>query len=171
MGFDIGETVVHPQHGIGEVTDRGIDGPIEGDESAYTIVFKDQGLTLHLPEERVEEAGLRPPMGKKAARGVLETLSAVPRRLAKRYQIRQSKLADHLQSGGPRGLARVVRDLSWRKQTASLTQRDLSFRREAYRRLRDELATALDTTSGSAEEMMEEALESALSSTQARPIS
>lgn len=169
MGFEIGEKVVHPLHGIGEVTERGAPGPVEGFENGYTILFREQGLTLHLPEQRVEEAGLRSPMGKNAARGVLETLAAVPRKLAKRYQIRQGKLADHLQSGGPSGLARVVRDLTWRKQTTSLTQRDLTFRREAYRRLRDELATALGTSRGGAEEMIEEALVSALASPQSRP--
>lgn len=168
MGFNKGERIVHPRHGACLVMDRVEIELVEGFEEYYVIEFPDQSLTMHIPVERSDEIGLRSTMSETKVDQVIETLRAVPRRLASNYKTRQARVREWLESGRPVALARAIRDLTWRAEKRSLTQRDRRMLSEAREMLVTELALVLGETLDEARQRIDAALAVALSNETAR---
>ncbi|MDE2739603.1 MAG: CarD family transcriptional regulator, partial [Paracoccaceae bacterium] len=59
FGFIVGEKVVYPSHGVGQI-DGIVSQNIGGSkEEMFVIHFESEGLTLRIPINRVPEVGLR----------------------------------------------------------------------------------------------------------------
>ena len=109
--FEIGERVVHPQHGVGQITqleDREFD---RGHSRRYYEINIPGGSTVWVPVD-LTNSGLR----RLASKGDLvqcrEILQAHPRPLTEDGRVRQSELAAHLRQGTIVAQCEVVRDLS-----------------------------------------------------------
>lgn len=168
MGFAKGERIVHPRHGACVIKDRIEIELVEGFEEYYVIEFPEQSLTMHIPVERSDDVGLRSTMSESKVDQVIETLRAVPRRLASNYKTRQASVREWLESGRPVALARAIRDLSWRAEERSLTQRDRRMLSEARELLIAELALVLGETLDEARQRIDKALAIALANETAR---
>jgi len=111
LTFEIGERVVHPQHGVGQIIhleDREFD---RGHSRRYYEIDIPGGSTVWVPVDR-SNSGLR----RLASKGDLvecrEILRAHPRPLTDDGRMRQSELAAHLRQGTIIAQCEVVRDLS-----------------------------------------------------------
>lgn len=108
--FEIGERVVHPQHGVGQVLkleDREFD---RGSTRRYYEIEISDG-TVWVPVDQVNSS-LRKLASKRDLVHCREILQANPLPLDEDGRVRQSILAAHLKQGTIAAQCEVVRDLS-----------------------------------------------------------
>jgi CarD family transcriptional regulator len=109
--FEIGELVVHPQHGVGQIVkleDREFE---RGDSRRYYEIQIPGGSTLWVPVDR-SNSGLRQLAHKRELVHCREILKSNPSPLMEDGRLRQSTLAAHLKRGTIAAQCEVVRDLS-----------------------------------------------------------
>jgi len=108
--FAIGDLVVHPQHGVGQIVkleDREFE---RGDSQKYYEIHIPGG-TLWVPVDR-SNSGLRQLAHKRELVHCREILQSDPSPLLEDGRVRQSTLAAHLKRGTIAAQCEVVRDLS-----------------------------------------------------------
>ena len=109
--FEIGDKVVHPQHGIGQIV-RLEDREFErGDTRRYYQIDIPGGSTLWVPVD-LSNSGLRRLARKSDLAHCREILQARPLPLTQDGRVRQSELVARLKQGTIAVQCEVVRDLS-----------------------------------------------------------
>jgi CarD family transcriptional regulator len=109
--FEVGERVVHPQHGVGQVV-RLEDREFErGLSRRYYEIDIPGGSTVWVPVD-LTNSGLRKLASKNDLEQCREVLKAHPLPLTDDGRVRQSVLVDHLRQGTITAQCEVVRDLS-----------------------------------------------------------
>lgn len=109
--FEIGDKVVHPQHGIGQIV-RLEDREFErGDTRRYYQIDIPGGSTLWVPVD-LPNSGLRRLARKSDLARCREILQARPLPLTQDGRVRQSELVARLKQGTIAVQCEVVRDLS-----------------------------------------------------------
>jgi CarD family transcriptional regulator len=109
--FEIGDTVVHPQHGVGEIVkleDREFE---RGDTRRYYEIHIPGGSTVWVPVD-LSNSGLRRLASKSELAKCREILKARPSPLTEDGRVRQAVLVAHLKQGTVVAQCEVVRDLS-----------------------------------------------------------
>jgi CarD family transcriptional regulator len=109
--FEIGERVVHPHHGVGQIVkleDREFE---RGDTRRYYEIDIPGGSTVWVPVD-LSNSGLRKLASKSELAHCREILQACPSPLTEDGRVRQSTLAAHLKQGTVAAQCEVVRDLS-----------------------------------------------------------
>ena len=116
--FKIGETVVYPKHGVGEIID------IENMEISsiktkfYVVKMEQAKLTIRVPLDKQNEVGLRRISSKKIIEEVFNVLKLKPKIRRIMWSRRAQEYDAKIFSGEPMKIAEVVRDL-FRKKYAS----------------------------------------------------
>jgi CarD family transcriptional regulator len=109
--FEIGEKVVHPQHGVGQIVkleDREFE---RGDTRRYYEIHIPGGSTVWVPVD-LSNSGLRRLAYKSELALCREILKSHPSPLTEDGRVRQSVLVAHLKQGTIAAQCEVVRDLS-----------------------------------------------------------
>ncbi|MGZ9166714.1 MAG: CarD family transcriptional regulator [Anaerolineales bacterium] len=109
--FQIGERVVHPQHGVGQIVkleDREFE---RGDIRKYYEIQIPDGSIVWVPVDLLN-SGLRRLANRSEVAHCREILKARPFPLTEDGRARQSVLAAHLKQGTIAAQCEVVRDLS-----------------------------------------------------------
>jgi CarD family transcriptional regulator len=109
--FEIGEQVVHPQHGVGQIVkleDREFE---HGDIRRYYEIHISDASTVWVPVD-LSNSGLRRLAQKSDLDHCREILRARPMPLTDDGRVRQSTLVAHLKQGTIAAQCEVVRDLS-----------------------------------------------------------
>ena len=109
--FEIGEKVVHPQHGVGQVVlleDREFE---RGVTRRYYEIHIPGGSTVWVPVD-LSNSGLRRLARKNELAHCRQILSARPTPLMEDGRVRQATLVAHLKQGTIAAQCEVVRDLS-----------------------------------------------------------
>src|SRR3990172_4764448 len=101
MEFSIGDKVVYPRHGVGQIIGIKDLDLVEGFEQYYVIDIPDKNLTVHVPIRKMEELGVRPLMSRQKLLQVLDTLRSQPHPLSEDYRQRQDWVREQLETGGP----------------------------------------------------------------------
>jgi RNA polymerase-interacting CarD/CdnL/TRCF family regulator len=116
MAFKIGDQVIHPRHGLGQVTSLAVKQFVEGEKRPfYEISFP--GSTLWVPLN-LSSTGIRKLTVKSEVANCRRLLQAPARPLNRDPRLRQSDLRTHLRDGTLAAHCEVVRDLTadgWRK--------------------------------------------------------
>ena len=116
--FKIGEIVVYPKHGVGEIT------IIENMEissiktSFYVVKMEQSKLIIRVPLEKKDEVGLRKISSKKIIDEVYSILKLKPKIRRIMWSRRAQEYETKIFSGDPIKIAEVVRDL-YRKSSQS----------------------------------------------------
>ena len=109
--FEIGDRVVHPQHGVGQVV-RLEDREFErGDTRRYYEIHIPGGSTVWVPVD-LSNSGLRRLAHKDEIAHCRDILKSRPSPLMEDGRVRQSTLVAHLRQGTIAAQCEVVRDLS-----------------------------------------------------------
>ena len=109
--FEIGDRVVHPQHGVGQVVqleDREFE---RGDTRRYYEIHIPGGSTVWVPVD-LSNSGLRRLADRAELARCRTILSASPAPLTQDGRVRQATLVEHLRQGTLAAQCEVVRDLS-----------------------------------------------------------
>jgi len=116
MPFKVGDQVIHPRHGLGQVTSLAVKQFVEGEKRPfYEISFP--GSTLWVPLSRAS-SGIRKLTVKSEIASCRRVLKAQAGPLKSDYRLRQAELNDHLKEGTLTAQCEVVRDLTaygWHK--------------------------------------------------------
>jgi CarD family transcriptional regulator len=111
LAFKVGERVVYPSHGVGEVVE--IEVQIIGDTkiAVYVISFPQNKMTLRVPVNRASAVGLRTLVNKTDIHEVYTILQGKPKRGNKMWSRRAQEYETKINSGEITAIAEVVRDL------------------------------------------------------------
>ena len=109
--FKIGEVVVYPKHGVGEII------KIESMEVAgiktkfYVVKMEQARLTIRVPLEKKDSVGLRKISSKKIINEIFNVLKLKPKIRRIMWSRRAQEYDSKIYSGDPIKIAEVIRDL------------------------------------------------------------
>lgn len=164
--FSIGQNVIHPTHGPGEVIGIEQMDIIEEFRRYYVIEFIAKRLTLHIPVRKVEEMKVREVMSRSKLEQVMATLRQMPSQLPEHFKARRQKVEPMIQSGYPTKIAEAVRELTWREKNARLNKIDSQLLSQGRDMLINEIAVATNREIGQVREQINEALAQAIEAKQ-----
>ena len=143
--FKIGETVVYPKHGVGEVM------KIETMEVAsiktnfYVVKMEQSKLTIRVPTDKLEQVGLRKIASKKTIEEVFNVLKLKPKIRRIMWSRRAQEYDTKIFSGDPIKIAEVVRDLFRKTSQAEQSYSERQMFQVAIERLAREVAAVEKT--------------------------
>jgi CarD family transcriptional regulator len=161
MGFSVGDKVMHPSFGAGQITGEEHRELVDGFKHYYVIKVVGTTATAYVPIRKMDELGVRPVMSSTVLIHVLGTLQSVPSTLSNEYKKRQEGVQEKLGTGLPVPMAEAVRDLTWHRKRKHLTQGDEALLKRGRERLATEMALATDGDVVEAHELIDGTLRTA----------
>ena len=161
MTFNVGETVVYPNHGAAVIEDLET-RTIKGEEKLYLVlrIIGQNDLVVRVPAANLDLVGVRDVVDEKGLKKVFEVLrqphTEEPANWSRRYKANLEKL----HSGNVLKVAEVVRDLWRRERDRGLSAGEKRMLAKARQILVSELALAEKVDEERAEQMLEEVLAS-----------
>ena len=158
IDFDIGETVVYPKHGVGEITS------IESMEVSsiktkfYVVKMEQAKLTIRVPLDKQDEVGLRKISSKKTITNVFDILKLKPKIRRIMWSRRAQEYEAKIFSGDPVKIGEVVRDLFRKNSQPEQSYSERQMFQVALERLAREVAAVEKTDYFQATEKIETTL-------------
>lgn len=109
--FTVGEKVVYPSHGVGEITAVETQVISGYDLKVYVISFLQDKMTLRVPVGRAAASGLRSIVEKGDVDKIYFTLRSKPKQGNRMWSRRAQEYETKINSGDIVAVAEVVRDL------------------------------------------------------------
>ncbi len=156
--FKIGEVVVYPKHGVGEIT------KIENMEISsiktkfYVVKMEQSKLVIRVPLDKQDEVGLRKISSKKVIDEVFETLKLKPKIRRIMWSRRAQEYETKIFSGDPVKISEVVRDLFRKNSQAEQSYSERQMFQVAIERLAREVAAVEKTDYFQSTEKIEQVL-------------
>ena len=153
--FKIGEIVVYPKHGVGEIM------RIENMEIAsiktqfYVVKMEQAKLTIRVPLDKKEEVGLRKISSKKIIEEVFSILKLKPKIRRIMWSRRAQEYDAKIFSGDPVKIGEVVRDLYRKNSQPEQSYSERQMFQVALERLAREVAAVEKTDYFQATEKIE----------------
>tara|TARA_B100000989_G_scaffold201216_1_gene152216 strand:+ start:298 stop:801 length:504 start_codon:yes stop_codon:yes gene_type:complete len=143
--FKIGDVVVYPKHGVGEITE------IENMEVSniktnfYVVKMEQSKLIIRVPLDKRYEVGLRKISSKKIIEEVYSTLKLKPKIRRIMWSRRAQEYETKIFSGDPIKISEVVRDLFRKSSQAEQSYSERQMFQVAIERLAREVAAVEKT--------------------------
>ena len=158
VDFEVGDSVVYPHHGAGEVVKKEMKA-ILGEKREYlTIKIHHKDMTVMVPSENACRSGLRHAIDEKTVKKVLKVISSecseMPKNWNRRFKHNQVKL----KSGDVFEIADVVRNLAVRESDKGLSTGEKTMFTQAKKNLASELKYVLDMNDEEAEAHLDDLL-------------
>jgi CarD family transcriptional regulator len=159
LAYKLGDYVVYPSHGVGKVT--GIEIQEVGDIKlkVFVISFEKEKMTLRVPVNKANTAGMRKLSSPSAMQEALSTLRRPARIKRVMWSRRAQEYESKLHSGDPVSIAEVIRDLHPGKGPAEQSYSERQMYEAALERLARELAAIEKTDPDSAAQKLEKVLQ------------
>jgi len=164
MQFSVGDKVVHPHYGPGQIASVGWWELVDGAKCYYVIDIPGRGLTVRVPVLKAGEVGMRLAMSQSRLPRVLCMLRGKPHPLPEDYRERQEQISAQLKTGGVIQLAKMVRDLTWHRELAHLTKKDSDYLKQGRELLAAEMALASGDDVSHASKLIEATVTAAMAS-------
>lgn len=158
MQYSIGDKVVHPHHGPGQITAIERKEFLDEEQRYYVIDIPIQSLTVYVPRRKADLIGIRPAMSQARLSRVMDTLQSEASLLPDDHKERQEKVWEKLRTSRPVQTAEVVRDLAWRERRGHLTKKDSEYLKRGQELLAAEMALIVDGDIADASERIESTL-------------
>jgi CarD family transcriptional regulator len=139
LRFDVGDRVVHPHHGAGEVVAHQRRRVAGSARDYLEIEMENASLRILVPADATEAVGLRAVAGRPAVRRIVEVLESEPELIQESWSARQRRNLARLKGGDVLELSAVIRDLVLRNADGKL----LPSERQLLERSRAVLASEL----------------------------
>jgi CarD family transcriptional regulator len=115
--FHVGDRIVHPNYGVGTVTEIKERHTLGRSKRYYSLELLDQPATVVMvPVGAEERMGLRRPVVEAKLGRVWRVLRDDPQALPNDHEKRCTLLDEKLSSGDVFAIAEVLRDLAWRRE-------------------------------------------------------
>ena len=156
--FNIGDTLVYPKHGVGEVIS------IESMEIAsiktkfYVVKMEQSKLTIRVPLDKKEQVGLRKISSKKVIDEIFNVLKLKPKIRRIMWSRRAQEYETKIFSGDPIKISEVVRDLFRKNSQPEQSYSERQMFQVALERLAREVAAVEKTDYFQATEKIENIL-------------
>ena len=158
IAFEVGDNVVYPHHGAGQVIKKE-QKEILGEVREYlTIKILHNDMTVMVPCENAGKAGLRRVIDEDTVKKVLSVLSDEVSEMPKNWNRRFKHNRDKIKTGDIMELAEVVRNLAIREQDKGLSTGEKQMYTRAKKILASEMMYALEKTEDEAEAYLDEIL-------------
>jgi CarD family transcriptional regulator len=161
LKFEVGDHVVYPKHGVGRVME------VESQEIAgtkldlYVIRFEKERMTLRVPTNKVESAGMRKLSSSATMQEALSTLTGKPRIKRTMWSRRAQEYEAKINSGDLVSIAEVVRDLHRADDQPEQSFSERQIFEAAIGRLARELAAMENIDERAAQDKIERVLKAA----------
>ncbi len=155
--FKVGERVVYPSHGVGEIIEIESQAIGEIKLEVYVISFPHDKMTLRVPVSRATASGLRTLATKSDVNKVYSILNDKPKRGNKMWSRRAQEYETKINSGQIDAIAEVVRDL-YKNVDNDRSYSERTIYESALNRLATEIAVLENITIASATEKLVELL-------------
>ena len=157
--YSVGDKVVYPHHGAGKIM-KIEQKEVLGQQRDYlTIQILHNNMTVMVPVENADRAGLRKVVEADVVDQVLEVLRGDPTRMPKNWSRRYKHNRDKLKTGDIFEVAEVVRNLAIRHAIKGLSTGEKQMFSKAKKILASELMYARDFGEDQANAFLEEVLE------------
>jgi CarD family transcriptional regulator len=157
--FEIGDNVVYPHHGAGQVIKKE-QKEILGEVREYlTIKILHNDMTVMVPCENAGKAGLRRVIDEETVKKVLGVLTDECSEMPKNWNRRFKHNRDKIKTGDIYELAEVVRNLAVREQDKGLSTGEKQMYTRAKKVLASEMMYALEKTEEEAEAYLDDLLQ------------
>ena len=158
IDFSIGDNVVYPHHGAGQVVKKE-KKEILGETREYlTIKILHNDMTVMVPCENAGKAGLRRVIDEDTVKKVLAVLSDDVSEMPKNWNRRFKHNRDKIKTGDIYELAEVVRNLAIREQDKGLSTGEKQMYTRAKKILASDLMYALEKSEDDAEVYLDDLL-------------
>jgi len=159
IDFAVGDNVVYPHHGAGQVIKKE-EKEILGETRQYlTIKILHNDMTVMVPCENAGKAGLRRVIDEETVKKVLSVLSDDVSEMPKNWNRRFKHNRDKIKTGDIYELAEVVRNLAVREQDKGLSTGEKQMYTRAKKILASEMMYALEKTEDEAEAYLDDLLQ------------
>jgi CarD family transcriptional regulator len=158
IDFQIGDNVVYPHHGAGQVIKKE-QKEILGEVREYlTIKILHNDMTVMVPCENAGKAGLRRVIDEETVQKVLAVLTDDVSEMPKNWNRRFKHNRDKIKTGDIYELAEVVRNLAVREQDKGLSTGEKQMYTRAKKILASEMMYALEKSEDDAEAYLDDLL-------------
>jgi CarD family transcriptional regulator len=157
--FKVGDKVVYPHHGAGKIIKKEMKDVLGQQREYLTIQILYNEMTVMVPTENADTAGLRRVIDEKAVELVLAVLRDDGSQMPKNWNRRFKHNRDKIKTGDIFELAEVVRNLSIRDLDKGLSTGEKQMFGRAKKILASELMYARDMEEVEATEFLESLLE------------
>jgi CarD family transcriptional regulator len=137
--FNVGQRVVYPSHGVGEIINiesQTIAGTVI---QVYVVAFPQDKMTLKVPVNRATASGLRALVSKNDITKIYSTLQGKPKQGNRMWSRRAQEYESKINSGNIVYVAEVVRDL-YKNVDSDRSYSERTIYESALNRLAGELA-------------------------------
>jgi len=154
----IGEIVVYPKHGVGEIVKIETMEITDIKTSFYVVKMEQSKLTIRVPLDKKNEVGLRKISSKKIIEEVYSTLKLKPKIRRIMWSRRAQEYEAKIFSGDPIKISEVVRDLFRKSSQAEQSYSERQMFQVAIERLAREVAAVEKTDYFQSTEKIEQIL-------------
>ena len=160
LNFNIGDTVVYPSHGVGQINsiDKIQIGEVKS--KCLSIIMEQDNLTVSIPIEKISEVGLRKLSSKKNMLNALNLLKGKARVRRMMWSRKAQEYLNKINSGDPILISEVIRDLYKKNNQPEPSYSERQMFQSAIERLARELAAVEKIDHFSATEEIELILKS-----------
>ena len=156
--FKIGEVVVYPKHGVGEIV-KLESMEISSIKTKFYVVKMEQAkLTIRVPLDKQDEVGLRSISSKKTIDEVFKVLKLKPKIRRIMWSRRAQEYDSKIHSGDPIKISEVIRDLFRKSSQPEQSYSERQMFQVALERLAREVAAVEKTDYFQATEKIENTL-------------
>ncbi|MEI2701179.1 MAG: CarD family transcriptional regulator [Baekduia sp.] len=159
--FEVGDNVVYPHHGAGQVLKKELKKLFKGEEREYLMIkILHNDMTVMVPCENAGIAGLRRVIDEDTVKKVLAVLEDDMSEMPKNWNRRFKHNRDKIKTGDIYELAEVVRNLALREHDKGLSTGEKQMFTRAKKILASELMYALEKDEDEAEAYLDDLLTS-----------
>ena len=157
--YSVGDKVVYPHHGAGKIMKIEQKDVLGQQRDYLTIQILHNDMTVMVPVENADRAGLRKVVESDVVDQVLEVLRGDPTKMPKNWSRRYKHNRDKLKTGDIFEVAEVVRNLAIRHADKGLSTGEKQMFSKAKKILASELMYARDFNEDEATAFLEDVLE------------
>ena len=156
--FNIGELVVYPKHGVGEIKSISTIEVSKIKTKCYIIQMEQAKLLIRVPLDKQNEVGLRKIASKKKVEEVFNILGQKPKIRKIMWSRRAQEYDSKIHSGDPIKIGEVIRDLFRKNNQPEQSYSERQMFQVALERLAREVAAIEKTDYFNATEKIENIL-------------
>jgi CarD family transcriptional regulator len=161
LKFGVGDYVVYPKHGVGRVIELETQEIAGARLDLYVIRFEKERMTLRVPTNKVDSAGMRKLSSSATMQEALTTLKGKPRIKRTMWSRRAQEYEAKIHSGDLVSIAEVVRDLHRAEDQPEQSFSERQIYEAAIGRLARELAAMENIDERTAQDKIEKVLRAA----------